>query len=390
MVRVRFINKHTALLQEHAFYQSVNQTQTSKSQKSEKHQNSQQKNGVKIKSEQAEEELMLAKTLNQMRTEGELAELLDEGILKAATDKQYIQEVIANTENTDDLDEDTWLMEIKMIIEESFKEDPYSNRIQVLANIAQIPKMVPILNKKMDLIQKFLDEVESKANKKFKKGMHHRPFATKQVENFESFVKSEQHNPHYSKTLQNSLKKGTKMVPVAPSDKFTVLPGPQMDATNIKTFSNAIFGRAFHEIKIKDDIRKFMFLISDFEIKILKTNIKRKDQMLVVDITCKFDPKEWEYSMIVTLLMHDSEVGYFMPIGHIILQNYDTDWFIVCFEWFKNKFGHNFDPKLVGIDTSLELAKATQVVFPRAKKFVTMIDFTKHLWKMILESELTK
>ena len=107
MVRVRFINKHTALLQEHAFYQSVNQTQTSKSQKSEKHQNSQQKNGVKIKSEQAEEELMLAKTLNQMRTEGELAELLDEGILKAATDKQYIQEVIANTENTDDLDEDT-------------------------------------------------------------------------------------------------------------------------------------------------------------------------------------------------------------------------------------------------------------------------------------------
>ena len=160
MVRVRFINKHTALLQEHAFYQSVNQTQTSKSQKSEKNQNSQQKNGVKIKSEQAEEELMLAKTLNQMRTEGELAELLDEGILKAATDKQYIQEVIANTENTDDLDEDTWLMEIKMIIEESFKEDPYSNRIQVLANIAQIPKMVPILNKKMDLIQKFLDEVE--------------------------------------------------------------------------------------------------------------------------------------------------------------------------------------------------------------------------------------
>ena len=108
MVRVRFINKHTALLQEHAFYQSVNQTQTIKSQKSEKHHNSQKKkNDVKIKSEQAEEELMLAKTLNQMRTEGELAELLDEGILKAATDKQYIQEVIANTENTDDLDEDT-------------------------------------------------------------------------------------------------------------------------------------------------------------------------------------------------------------------------------------------------------------------------------------------
>ena len=258
-----------------------------------------------------------------------------------------------------------------MIIEESYQEDPCTNRIQVLANIAQIPKMVKVLNTKMPLIEKFLDEEENKASRKIKRSMN-RPGGY--VQNFNSFVKKpkeeEYVNPLHKK---NSRKKSNAMVPV-PAQNIHVFQNvhPQMDVSNIKSLSGAVFGRAFHEIQIKEEVRKFMFLVSDFEVGVLKSNIANKNQIILVDVTCKFDASLCEWSTITSLMILDKKTEYFMPIGHVMIQKPDVESFIVCFEWFTKEFGDHFNPKMIGTDFCVELTTAVQVAFPDAYRFTML------------------
>ena len=316
---------------------------------------------------------MLAHTLNQMKKEGESIDGEKINLFGKAEKNGILAEILAQKQTKDDLDEGTCIMEIKEFIIESYMEGPFAERIQILAKIAQIPKMQPILINKMTMIERIFDDIELKVKKRNER-IARKPFGFNQ--DYHQIIKKMriEEEPEMVPSLR-PRPTSSFMIPILPNPSRQVL-NPQMDLTNIKTFRGTIFGRAFHEIMIKDEIRKFLFLVSDFEINIVKTNINDPDQKIIIDTTCKLDPTLCEWSMIVTILMHDKISDYFMPIGHVIIQKPDYESFIVCFEWFKQEFGSTFRPKLIGVSSLTEINTATQIAFPDASRFTVFLDFT--------------
>ncbi|CAI2383338.1 unnamed protein product [Moneuplotes crassus] len=373
---------HSVDIKEHSFFQKCfeDENQARKDKKRLKKLEKQKK----IKEERLKEELVLAETLNQMRKDGEPVD--DDGnLFKAPQKKDLINQITAFQETEDHCDEDTCLIDIQMIIDECYKEDPSSNRVQVLANIAQIPKMVPILNKKMVLIEKFLDEAERKGKDRVKRTMN-RPFLAAQVcPSILDAQKSKKEivNPYYKK---HKLKANI-MVPVIPRSTIA-RSSPHMDLSNIKSYSGTVFGRAYHEIPIKGHMRKFMFLVSDFEVKMLRTNLSEKSQKnddrynlkirslhMRVFNTCK--------SPLLCQKMKFLHADRPYPYRKTCCRKFLH---LLCLvqECLRTKF----KPEIIGIDTNMELSTAVQAAFPSAFIFTTHLDFTRQLWKMIFDHDM--
>ena len=329
------------------------------------------------------EHLMLANTLNQMRREGETIDGDKMNLFGKSKKSGIIAEIAAQKQTKEDLEEGTWLMEIKAIIEESYREDPQAKREHILANIAEIPKMVSILNSKMVMISRIFDDIEKKVERRNKINAN-KPFGPQR--GFYQFTKREKIEENEMAPSLRPKPSSSFMIPILPNPVRQVI-NPQMNFTNIKTFRGTVFGRAFHEIMIKGEIRQFLFLVSDFEINIVKTNINNLDQKIIIDTTWKLDSNLCEWSMIVSILMYDSTSDYFMPIGHVLIQKPDFESFIVWFEWFKREF-EAFKPKLIGLSCLAEVNYASQTVFPEAAKFILFLDYSWQIWKMIFDSDL--
>ena len=98
---------------------------------------------------------------------------------------------------------------------------------------------------------------------------------------------------------------------------------PKVDILDIKTKRGTSFGRAHTRYNFGNEQREIMFFISDFELKVMKTNYKSTQRVLFA-----LDKIEnTELSTLLTIYMHDQSVKYYIPIGHCLLKTPDTETF---------------------------------------------------------------
>lgn len=149
------------------------------------------------------------------------------------------------------------------------------------------------------------------------------------------------------------------------------------DVSKISTKRATPFGRTQIVSICNKEKNDLLFLVSDFELRILKSNHKLPQRFLlsweeVVDST---------YRYVFNISMYDASSKIFMPIGHWLMRYLKTEHFELILAWFQKEFGTFFKPSLFITDYTFEMYHSCHVLYENIPKYISLIDFIYKTWK---------
>ena len=154
------------------------------------------------------------------------------------------------------------------------------------------------------------------------------------------------------------------------------------DVTKIKTKRGTLFGRSHIVSLWNEQKNELLFLISDFELRILKSNHKTPLRCL---LSCE-EVNDHTYKYVLNINIHDTTSKVFMPIGHWLMHELKTEQFELILSWFQKEYGTFFKPSLFITDFNFEMFHAWHVLYEKTPKYISIVDFIIKSWKNALSS----
>ncbi|CAI2366066.1 unnamed protein product [Moneuplotes crassus] len=150
-----------------------------------------------------------------------------------------------------------------------------------------------------------------------------------------------------------------------------------VEVSKIYTKRTTPFGRAQVVSICNEQTNDLLFLVSDFELKILKSNHKSPQRYLL----CCEEISDPNYRYVFNISMYDNTCKMFMPIGHCLMRYLKTQHFELIIAWFQKEFGTFFKPSLFITDYNFELFHACHVLYDKVPKYISLVDFIFKVWK---------
>ena len=157
------------------------------------------------------------------------------------------------------------------------------------------------------------------------------------------------------------------------------------DIKNFKTIRNTSFGRMLVEVNDGENNFKLNFLVSDFEIQILRTN---QDDGQNVYIEFGLTAESGDYKSSLNLYIYDWVSKIYMPIGHWLLNWKCKAAYITALNWYKKELGTFFRPKMLFCDFDYELYEAIKTAFSNIQVSVLFNRLTKGLYDLANQFKL--
>lgn len=151
---------------------------------------------------------------------------------------------------------------------------------------------------------------------------------------------------------------------------------PGMDQVMYKTVRNTPFGRALIKSLVGDSIDTNLYLISDFGMRVLKSNHK-SPQRIFFTIEDSPDPI---FNTILNISMYDNSSKLFMPIAHCLMTNRQTQHFQVTISWFQRELGAFLKPSIIITDFNFDLFHSIHTLYPTTPAFTSLTSFLLHIW----------
>lgn len=150
-----------------------------------------------------------------------------------------------------------------------------------------------------------------------------------------------------------------------------------IEISKVSTKRGSQFGRSQIISICNDQTNDMLFLMSDFELRVMKSNHKHPQRYL---LSCE-ELSDSNYRYILNLSLHDKTSNMFMPIGHCLMRYLRTEHFELILSWFQKELGSFFKPRLFITDYNFELFHACHVLYEKVPKYISMVDFIFKTWK---------
>ena len=192
--------------------------------------------------------------------------------------------------------------------------------------------------------------------------------------------------------IYNETKK--KLLEIQARQRIIVPPIPQykqeesasrFDIKTFKTLRGTSFGRMLVELKEENKLIKLNFLVSDFEIQILRTN---QDDGQNVYIECGIKTDSGEYKASLNFYIYDCTTKLYMPIGHWLISDKCKNAYIAALNWFKKELGTFFKPKMLFWDFEFDLYDAIKIAFWNIQVSVLFNRLTRGLYELAKQYKL--
>ena len=151
------------------------------------------------------------------------------------------------------------------------------------------------------------------------------------------------------------------------------------DIKNLKTIRNTTFGRMSIDTTDGDQTLKLHFLVSDFEIQILRAN-QNDGQSVYIECGLSISEGVWQTSL--NIFIYDSTTKMYMPIGHWLMERKWKVAYQTALNWYKKELSTFFKPNIVFWDFDFELHESIKSVFSGVQVFVEFNRMTKSFYEL--------
>ena len=157
------------------------------------------------------------------------------------------------------------------------------------------------------------------------------------------------------------------------------------DIKNLKTVRNTTFGRMSIDVKDEDKELKLHFLVSDFEISVLRSN---QEDGQNVYIECGLSVNEGLWQTSLNIFVYDLITKMYMPIGHWLIERKDKKTLQAALNWYKRELSTYFNPKLIFWDFDHDLYESIKTVFSGIQVFVQFSRMIKTFYEIAQTQKL--